>query len=129
MYYDLDILEELSHELGFASNRISSDNLEITLVDDIVLVYRNLRDEEDTVSGIKGTPSHTHGKLILMTGDSTYIELDELDVLQGINNGDILINERYINKELSDRWLSHKKEKMDLKYIQPGEELRIRRLA
>ncbi len=129
MYYDLDILEELSLELGFASNRISSDDLEITLIDDIILVFRNLRDEEDTVSGIKGTPSHTHGKLILMTGDSTYIKLDELDVLQGIKNGDILINERYVNNELIDRWLSHKKEKIDLKYIEPGEELRIKRLA
>jgi len=129
MYYDLDNLEELSHDLGFASDRVSTDNLEIILLDDIVLVYRNLRDEEDTVSGIKGTPLHTHGKLTLMTGDSTYIELDELDVLQGIKNGDILINERYIDKELSDRWLSHKEEKMDLKYIQPGEELRVKRLA
>ncbi len=129
MYYDLDILEELCHELGFTSNRISSDDLEITLIDDIVLVYRNLRDEEDSVCGIKGTPSHTHGKLILITGDSTYIELNELDVLQGIKNGDILINERYVNNELLDRWLSHKKEKIDLKYIEPGEEIRIMRLA
>jgi hypothetical protein len=130
MFYDLDTLGEFSGELGFPSSRSSPDALEIAILDGITLEFHNLRgDAEDTLIGFSGTPWHTHGKLTLMTGDRTYVELDELDILQGIKSGAILIAEQYRNGTLSDRWLAHKDEKVDIQYIEPGEEVRIRRLA
>ncbi len=64
-----------------------------------------------------------------MLDESHYIELYELEILGGIKSGDIVINERYLESKLNDRWLSHKNEKIDVQYIQPDEEMRIRRLA
>ena len=89
----------------------------------------NLPDEEDTLIGFKGTPWHTHGKLMLMLGDKSYDEFDEVSILRGIKSSDILINERYLNNTLDDRWLVHKNEKVDVQYLQPGEEIRIRRMV
>ncbi len=129
MYYDLDTLEELSNELGFITTRISIDTLEVKIYNDIVLVFSNLPDEDDTLMGFKGTPWHGHYKMTFMTSKGAYVEFDELDIVQRIKDGDLLINEMYIYNELKDRWLSHKEEGVDLKYMEPGEEIRIHRVA
>lgn len=128
MYYDLDIIEEHCEELGFPSRRASSDSVNVQIREGVTLEFHNLRDTEDTLVGFSGTPFHFHGKATLNTGDSTYVELDELDVLKGIRSGEILIVEQHINGSLNDRWIAHKHEKIDVKYIEPGEEMRIYRL-
>ncbi|MDH3918440.1 MAG: hypothetical protein OEU25_09675 [Rhodospirillales bacterium] len=129
MYYDLDILEELSKELGFPSSRSAPDALEVAILEGVSLEFHNLRDAEDTLAGFSGTQWHFHGKIMLMTGDATYVELDELEILQGIKSGAVLVAEQYLNGTLNDRWLAHKDEKVDVQYIAPGEEIRFRRLA
>jgi hypothetical protein len=128
MYYDLDILEEYSGELGFSVSRPSPDSLKIEMLEGIVLEFQNLRKDEDTVAGFIGTPTHWHGKLTVNTSGSTYVELDELDVVRGLRSGELLIVERYLNGSLSDRWVAHKKESLDVQYVEPGEEMRILRL-
>ena len=129
MQYDLDILEEYCQELGFSSNRSSPDSLEIKLIDGVVLEFHNLRDPEDTLIGFSGTPWHCHGNLMLNTRESTYVELDELDLLKGIKSGKLLIFDQYRSGSLHDRWIAHKDEKMDVQHIEPGEEIHIRSLA
>jgi len=129
MYYDLDSLEELSAELGFRTSKPSADVLEIALLEGVTLEFHNLRDAEDTMVGFSGGQWHSHGKLMLMSGDKTYVELDEFDILDRIKSGAVLIAERYLNGTLTDRWLAHKDEKVDVEYIEPGEEICIRRLA
>ncbi len=129
IYYDLETLEAFSCELGFTPSRTSSDDLEVLLRDGVTLVFRNLRGEEDTLVGFKGTPWHSHGKLMLMFDDASYAEFDELDILQGLKNGDIMIGEQYLNHALEDRWLVHQQEKVDIRHMQPGEEMRIWRMA
>jgi len=129
MYYDLDSLEELSAELGFRTSRSSPNLLEIALLEGVTLEFHNWRDAEDTMVGFSGGQWHSHGNLQLMTGDKTYVELDELDILDGIKSGWLLIAERYLNGNLKDRWLAHKDEKVDVACIEPGEEVRIRRLG
>ena len=79
--------------------------------------------------GFKGTSWHSHGKLTLMLNETAYTELDELDILQGLKAGDLLILEQYRDQTLHERWLAHKKEKIDVQYIQANEEIRIRRVA
>jgi len=125
MYYDLDSLEKLSNKLGFAASRISPDTLEISVKDNVILVFMNLFDEKDTLIGFKGTPWHAHGKVMLMRDEESYVTLDEQDVLQGIKTGDILIVEQYRDTILADRWLAHQEEKIDVRFTQPGEEIRI----
>jgi hypothetical protein len=129
MYYELDELDELCREIGFTSSRTSSDVLEVSIVDDAVLLFQNLRDEEDTAIGFKGTAWHSHDKLFLMLDKSQYCEVDVFEILKGLKSGDILIIERYKNNVLDDRWLAHKNENVDVQYIEPGAEMRVRRLA
>ncbi|MEZ4712687.1 MAG: hypothetical protein R3A44_36205 [Caldilineaceae bacterium] len=127
MYYDLDALMELSDELGFNPCRMSHDVLEVIISDGIILCFENLRDKEDTMFGFKGTSWHSHGKLVLMVDNISFVELDELDILMGLKNGDLLIIERYLNERLEDRWLSHQRHAVNVEYMQIGEEIRIRR--
>ena len=129
VFYDLTTLEEFSRELGFSSSFAAPDELEVSITESVALVFQNLPDEEDTIIGFKGTPWHSHGKLMLMLDKASCVELDELDILQGIKNGDIVIGERYLNNMIEDRWLAHNKEPVDVRYIQAGEEIRIWRLA
>jgi len=129
MYYDLDSVEEFSEELGFSVNRLSADALNIEIFEGVTLEFLNLQDTKESLVGFYGTPWHCHDKLALMTGKTTYVELDELDIIQSIKSGVILVVERYLSGNLNDRWMAHKDERMDFQYIEPGEELRIRRLA
>jgi len=129
MYYDLNTLGELSRELGFPSLVGRSQDLQVSISAGVVLVFQNLPDKEDTIIGFEGTPWHSHGTLILAVGDASYAEFDELDILQGIDNGDIAIGERYLNNVLEDRWLMHRNEAVDVSFIQAGEEVRIWRRA
>jgi hypothetical protein len=128
MYYDLDMLEEYCEELGFSSIRPSPDSLKVKILEGIDLEFHNLRDTEDTLAGFNGTPSHWHGRAMLEIGDARYVELDELDLVKGLRSGDIVIVERYLKGALKDRWIAHKEEKLDVQYIEPGEEVRVHRL-
>lgn len=128
-YYDLDILEEYAESLGFAVQRTSADCLAVRLAADVVLEFHNLRDKEDILVGFQGTSWHSHEKtMMLMTDEATYVECDELDVLNGIKSGEILIVEQRVNGRLNDRWIAHRKERLDVRYMEPGEELRVYRL-
>jgi transcriptional regulator of heat shock response len=128
-YYDLDDLEKLCPNLEFSSERISDDSLEITILTDCILVFSNWREEKDTCIGFKNTPWHTHDKLILMTDENSYVELNEFELLEGIKKGDVLIIERFINDQLEDRWLLHKNGKINEEDNIPGEEIRIRTVS
>lgn len=127
-YYDLDALEKISQKLGFSFSRTSPDALEISLFDGVILIFENWRKEQDTFIGFKTTPWHAHGNLMLMFDKTSHIELNEIELLESIKKGDVVINERYINNLLDDRWLSHKNEKVNFEYIKSGEEIRIRRV-
>ena len=128
MYYDLDTLQDLCAELGFSYSRLSPDELDVLIEPAVPLVFQNLRNEEDTILGFRGTSWHSHGTVILNRRDATCIDLDELDIVQNLKDGNVVIVEMYVAAELRDRWLAHREEKPDLQYMTPGEEIRIRRL-
>jgi hypothetical protein len=65
---------------------------------------------------------------MLMTSESTCIELNEREIAQGILSGEIVILSRYLSNKLEDRWLAHKAEKINVRYIAPGEAIHIERL-
>ena len=65
---------------------------------------------------------------MLMTSESTCIELNEREIIQGMLSGEIVILSRYLSNKLEDRRLAHKAEKIDVKYIAPGETMHIERL-
>lgn len=127
--YRLDELAKLASEQGLEWHRVDDDRLDVTVATDAVLAFCNLVDENDTLVGFDGTPWHSHGVVQFMTGPSTYIECDELDILIGLGSGDLVIVTQYLHGELKDRWIAHKDEPLDLQYIEAGEELRAFRLG
>jgi hypothetical protein len=109
--------------------RVDDNRLDVTL-HDAVLAFCNLVDEDDTLVGFDGTPWHSHGIVMFGTGEATYVEYDELDILIGLGTGDLLIFSQLVNGVLRDRWLAHKTDVVDdPRHMQPGEEIRIYRLG
>jgi hypothetical protein len=129
MSFDLEEFYNHSVELGFEADRSLQETLAVTLMPGVVLEFVNLVDESDTLIGFRDTPWHTHDTVMLMVGKTEYLELSEYELLWGLKSGDVLIVERYLDATLDDRWVAHKLEPLDLKYIEPGEELRILRLG
>jgi hypothetical protein len=129
MEYRLDKIAELCSEHGIEMDMPEITRIDVSIHKDCVLSFLNLIDENDTLIGFKGTPWHSHGKVQFMTGSNTFIECDELDIIIGLVSGELLIVSRYLNSTLKDRWIIHKDEPLDLKYIRAGEELKICRLA
>jgi hypothetical protein len=124
--YRLDELAELAAELELESRRIDAGRLAIVL-QEAALVFRNLPDG-DTLVGFDGTPWHSHGTVLFSTGDATGIECDELDLFARLGAGELVIISQLVDGELRDRWIAHRDEPLDVRYIQPGEEIRVFRL-
>jgi hypothetical protein len=126
--YRLDELAKLAAELGLDVQRVDAASLDVHLRSDIVLIFWNLLDENDTLVGFEGTPWHSHGTVQFCTGANRYIECDELEILVGLGSGELLVVSQYRNAELVDRWIVHKNEPLDVASIEAGEELRVYRL-
>jgi len=126
--YRLDELVKLSAELGLVSRRVDADRLDVVIDDGCVLAFCNLQDEADTLVGFDGTPWHSHGLVQFMTGETTYVEYDEIEILIALGTGDLVIISEYSDGRLHDRSLAHRHEALDLRYMQPGDEIRVLRL-
>ena len=129
MEYCLDKIAELCSEYGFKTNIPDKNRIDVSVCKDCVLSFLNLVNENDTLVGFDGTPWHSHDIVQFMTGSNTYIECDELEIIIGLISGELLIVSQYLNSALTDRWIMHKDEPLELKYIAAGEELKICRLA
>ncbi len=129
MEYRLNKIAELCLEHGLQADMPDKNRVDLKISDDCVLSFLNLVDEKDTLVGFDGTPWHSHGIVQFMTGSNTYTECDELDIILGLVCGELLVVSQYVNSELTDRWIMHKNEPLDLRYIEPGEELKVFRLA
>lgn len=129
MTYRLEELAKLAAELGLDTNRVDEHRLDVRLAPDAVLTFCNLVEENDTLVGFDGTPWHSHGVVQFMTRANTYVECDELDILVGLGRGDLVVVSQYLQAELKDRWLAHKDDPLDLRYIEAGEELRVVRMS
>ncbi len=127
--FDLNKIHDLCLDLGYSAECLTSERLEITLTTDVVLVFSNLVDESDALIGFKGTPWHIHGKITLMTGGAEYVELTEYELLSGLKAGEVVVIERFVSGVLQDRWVADRRAPVDLKYIQPHEEIRVRSVA
>ncbi len=129
MEYRLNKIADLCSENGLQTHLTDHNRIDVKIRTDCVLSFINLVDEEDTFVGFDGTPWHSHGIVQFMTGPDTYIECDELDIIVGLVSGELLIVSQFAKSKLTDRWIIHKDEPLDLKYIEPGEELIVYRLA
>ncbi len=127
MQLDLETISECVRDIGFSILCKKPNHIEIEISKGIIFIFENIEEDDDNVFGFQGTPWHSHDKLTLNTNDNLYIELNDIDIFAGIKDGDILLCEQFVHGVLTDRWLKHKNERDDNKFIEAGEEIRIRR--
>jgi hypothetical protein len=127
MRYRLDELAALAAELGFEARRVDHERLDV-VIDDAVLAFCNLSKDADSLVGFDGTPWHSHDHVQFLTGSSSWVECDELEILTGLRSGELVVISQLVGGVIRDRWLAHRDEPLDLRHVEPGEELRVRRL-
>lgn len=128
MSYDLESIENTCSIFKLSHSRISEYELHVDIAPDSVLIFANAEEGDDTYLGFLGTPAHGHDSIILTTGDATYKEYEPSELLVDLLSGKVLIATTYVKGEKTDKWLVHQDEKLDVRYFQPEEELRIYRL-
>ena len=129
MEYRLKDIIERCAEYGLQTQQPDDNRVDIYIRDDCVLSFINLVTEKDTLVGFDGTPWHSHGIVQFMTSSNTYIECDELSIIDGLVRGELLIVSQYKRSNLVDRWIVHKNEKLILTSVEPGETLAVYRMA
>lgn len=123
--YNLHSVHETCVLHALPSRFVTPLELEVAIYPDAILVFANVDEENDTYLGFRDTPWHSHGKFLLMTGESTYLQYDPTELVIAIAKGDVLIVSQPIGNRLKDRWLMHKEERLDLQYIEPDETLSV----
>ena len=129
MSYDLEAIEAECAAQQLACQRVSEHEVEITLEPNCVLYFANLIEEDDTMIGFKDTPWHSHDDLTVMTSVDTSAEFSPVEVIKLLSGGVLLVVSQWIDGILHDRWLTHRDDRLDLKYLDPNEELRVRQMA
>lgn len=130
MPYDLYLVHELCQEVGLNSIVRSSNELAIELEKAVVLLLVNSAKEADCLITFEGNDKwHTHDDFMFADHRGYYREMNYFDVVAGIPGGEILIAELWRNNQLDDRWLVHKDFVDEFRFLDKGEEIRIRRIS
>jgi hypothetical protein len=129
MLLDLALISELCRDVRLKSAQLSTNEVALCLEPGVTLLFRNSPENSDCLVGFEGTPWHTHGRLTCSDRDGRYVELTYLDIVSGLADGMLLICELWARGKLSDRWLVHRNYVDEFKYLQKGDEIRIRSAA
>ena len=130
-YYDLIAIANHCDMHGLSHRYASGGNvLEIVCSRDAVLYFCNDLEGEDIAAGFLDSPWHYHSlKLDLEVEPGGYLEYSPLDLLDAIVEGEVLLVTQVKDGKVSDRWLCHKNNPLDMRYIDPDEELWVSRLV
>lgn len=129
MRYDLTLIYELCGELGLSARYHDEQCVEIDLGPSGLLCFQNAENDKDCLIGFRGTEWHTHDDLMFVDGRGNYVELNYMDLLTGLVDGQVLVCERLLKGELLDRWLIHRDYSDEFKYMDPGEQIAVRRVT
>lgn len=123
MRYDLDLIHQLCCEIGLSVRIDAGRRVEVDLGQGAVLCFQNAERDEDCLIGFLGTPWHTHNGLMFSDGRGRYVELDYLDLITGLKEGQVLVCERLRYGRAVDRWLIHRDYNDEFKYMEEGEQI------
>jgi hypothetical protein len=129
MRYDFALVHQLCREIGLVVKLDTDHRMEIDLGDGAILCFQNAEREEDCLVGFLGMPWHVHDNLMFVDAHSNYIELDYLNLLTGLAEGRILVCEREVKGRTVDLWPVHSEYNDELKYLEQGERMIVRRAA
>jgi hypothetical protein len=129
MRYDFNMICELCNEIGLPARMHDEQCVEVDLGPSGLLCFQNAEDDEDCLIGFRETPWHTHDDLTFVNGRGHYIELNYLDLLTGLADGQVLVCERRQDGKLLDRWPIHRDYNDLFKYMDAGEQITVRRVT
>ena len=128
MQYDLEMVVDLCDELGMSHRKTARNEVIVELEANIEFVFLNFLDTDDCLMGFVGAEWHTHGDVEFSDRHGYCIELTYLDVLTGLADGTVLMCELWRPGRLADRWISHKDFVDEFRFMQEGDEVRVRPL-
>jgi len=129
MRYDLKTAHTRCSELGLTSAIQAGDRLEIAVAPGIALCLQNSETDQDCLLGFEGTPWHTHDDLMFSDSHGNFVEMSYLEMLACLADGRLLVCELWKNEAVNDRWLIHRDCNDEFKHMEPGEEIRVFRVA
>jgi len=129
MAYDFDLVRTLVERLSVRGVVTTTDTLEIELEPSMVLCFVNAKNDEESLLAFKDTPWHVHGDVGFADNYGNYLDLSYEDVILGLAAGSVLVCERWVDGCLQDRWLTHSEYADEFRFMQSGDEIRVKRLA
>ncbi|WP_420964726.1 hypothetical protein [Bradyrhizobium sp. B120] len=127
MRYDFALVSQLCREIGMIVRLHNDHRVEVDLGRDAILCFQNAEREEDCLIGFLGMPWHVHDNLMFADARGNYIELDYLDLLTGLKEGSVLVCEREVKGRTVDIWPVHSEYNDELKFLEEGERIIVRR--
>lgn len=128
MRIDLGMVAQLGAEMGFAVRDVPPDEIDLVLEPGVVLVFQNLSGPNDSLVGFEGFGWHFHGALQCSDKHGHFVELSYLDIITGLADGTVLVCELVVDGRPRDRWLVHRDYLDEFRYMDAGEEIRVRRI-
>lgn len=128
MRLDLGMVAQLATEVGLVVRDVPPDEVQLVLGPDEILIFRNLADTSDCVIGFDGSGWHFHGDLQCADRHGYNVELSYLDIITGLGSGTVLDCERVVDGQPGARWLVHRDYVDEFRYMDAGEEIRVRRI-
>jgi hypothetical protein len=127
MRFDLDLVAQLSHEVGLWACTISDQRVDVDLGHGTILTFQNDERDEHCLFGILDSPWHVHDKLMSADPRGYHVELDYLDVLTGLAEGRILICEQQSDGKTLEISLIHSEYNDEFRHLAENERLIVRR--
>lgn len=106
--YDFELIEEFCAEVGYLTNYKNPETFVVSLGEDIELTFFNSEKEDNCLVQFNVSDWHEHEPFIFDNYRDHCLELDYLDVLKGLAEGQIFVCDRISNGEVVERSLIHK---------------------
>jgi hypothetical protein len=127
MRYDLPLIQAQCREAGFQTSMLDGTCLNVEVTHGIILCFVNAEREADCLIGFEDTPWHCHDDLQLSDAHGRYVDVSYREIAPALVRGELLICELWKDGTLKERSLIHRDCNDELRFMKPGEEIRIRR--
>ena len=122
MRLDLDFVMQLCGHVGLPSVR-SGEIVDVDLGRGVFLQFQNTDLDEDCLVGFLDAQWHTHNGLTFVDPRGNYVEIDFLDIPEGLKDGSLLVCEHRKDGKLLKRWLIHRDYNDEFDYLGANEEI------
>jgi len=127
MRYDLKLIQAQCHEAGFQTSMPDGTCLNVEVTHGIILCFVNAEREADCLIGFEDTQWHFHDDPQYSDAHGRYVDVPYREIVPALARGELLVCERWKDGTLKERSLIHRDYNDELRFMEPGEEIRIGR--